>query len=100
MLGDDVKILKYVEGIKINVTGINDSEVEDLRVAQAAGLVETLDGPVILIMLQYAVLGTGKTIHSKGQMEHFGVVVDDRSRRNGGKQCVLTPEGYVVPISI
>ena len=59
LLGDDVKILECVEGIKIDVTGINNSEVKDLRVAQAAGLVETLDGPVILIMSQSAVLGTG-----------------------------------------
>ena len=100
LLGDDVLILEYVDGAKVDVTGIADSEVSDLKIAQAAGLVETVDGPVILIMSQYAVLGSGKTIHSKGQMEHFGIVIDDRSRRNGGAQCMVTTEGYVVPISI
>ena len=89
-----------VDGANVDVTGIADSEVSGLKIAQAAGLVETVDGPVILIMSQYAVLGSGKTVHSKGQMEHFGVVIDDRSRRNGGAQCMVTTEGYVVPISI
>ena len=58
------------------------------------------DGPVIVILSQYANLGTGKTIHSKGQMEHFGVIFDDKSRSTGGKQCMITPEGYVIPLHV
>lgn len=58
------------------------------------------DRPIIVIMLQYANYGKGKTIHSKGQMEHFGITVNDKGRAQGGKQCIVTTEGYVVPINI
>ena len=33
-------------------------------------------------------------------MESFGVIVDDKSRNSGGNQCVITPEGYIIPIHI
>ena len=39
-------------------------------------------------------------VHSKGQMEHFGVVIDDKSRNAGGKQCIITPGGYTIPIHV
>ncbi len=101
MLGSDARVLEFVEGAKVDVTGIADAEVTDLRIAQGAALVETVnDGPIIIIMSQYANLGRGKTIHSKGQMENFGLVVDDRRRLNGGNQCIITQEGYVIPLHI
>lgn len=59
--------------VDVTPTGIDNNEVPGLPVAQAAGYMETVySGPIIVIMSQYAVLGTGKTIHSKGQMEHLG----------------------------
>ena len=58
------------------------------------------DGPIILIMLQYANYGVGQTVHSKGQIEHFGLVIDDKSRNAGGKQCIITPKGYTIPIHV
>ena len=33
-------------------------------------------------------------------MEHFGLVIDDKSRNAGGKQCIITPEGYTIPIHV
>ena len=42
----------------------------------------------------------GHTIHSKGQMESFGLIVDDKSRTAGGSQCIVTNEGYVVPLHV
>jgi hypothetical protein len=51
-----------------------------------------------LIMSQYAISGEGKTIHSKTQLEHFGMIVHDSSRRTGGRQCIVTNEGYVLPL--
>ena len=51
-------------------------------------------------MAQCADLGKGKTIHSKGQLQHFGAIVDDTSRQVGGRQCIMTPEGHVVPIHV
>ena len=71
----------------------------NLKLAQAAALAQTMeDGPIIVIMLQYVNYGIGQMVHSKGQMEHFGVVIDNKSRNAGGKQCIIMPEGYTIPI--
>ena len=51
-------------------------------------------------MSQHANYGVRQTVHSKGQMEHFGVVIDDKSHNAGGKQCIITPEGYSIPIHV
>ena len=75
--------------------------IYETRYGTAAAKVETMaDGPIIVIMSQYANLGVGQTVHSKGQMEHFGMIIDDRSRSVGGKQCIITPEGYTIPIHV
>ncbi len=101
LLGADVRLIEYVEHATVDITGVGDAEVKGLKIAQAAAKVETVqDGPIIVIMSQYAELGYGKTIHSKGQMEHFGMIVDDTSRSAGGRQCIITTEGYTIPISI
>jgi hypothetical protein len=90
-----------VEGAHADVTGIGNNEVTNLKIGQGAAIVETVhDGPVIIIMSQYADLGRGKTIHSKGQLQHFGCIVDETSRQHGGRQCLITPEGYVIPLHI
>ena len=65
LFGEDVKIIEYVEHVFVDVTGINNTEVLGLKLAQVAGVVQTVsDGPVMAIMSQYADLGTGKSIHS------------------------------------
>ena len=101
MLGDDCATLETVAHASCDVTGIADQTVTNLDIAQGASYVETLDdGPVIAVMSQAANLGRGKTILSKGQMEAFGVIVDDTSHLAGGKQCIITNEGYILPLHI
>ena len=52
-------------------------------------------GPVTLIFYQYANYGKGKSIHSLGQLKHYGNEVNEKSRKiKGGKQIIITPEGY------
>ena len=58
------------------------------------------DGPIIVIMLQHANYGHGQTVHSEGQMGYFGVIIDNKSCNAGGKQCIITPEGYTIPIHV
>ena len=36
-------------------------------------------GPVVLIMNQYVYYGKGSTVHSVGQISHFGLEIDDQS---------------------
>ena len=78
MRGEDARVLSYVEGVKVDVGGVANAEVTDLGICQSAGIVETIgDGPVIVIMPQYADYGEGETIHSTAQMRKFGTIVDE-----------------------
>ena len=62
---------------------------------------DTLDeGPVILIMSQYAHSPTSKTIHSKMPLEHFGCKVHDSTQAVGGKQIMIIPESYAIPLHV
>ena len=63
-------------------------------------MVETQKGPCVLILNQYAYIRKEKTIHSSGQLEAFKNKVDDKSRKVGGKQCIMTLDGYVVPLQM
>ena len=83
-----------------DVTGIADSVVSNVPIVTCAGLVTSTDGPIIVLMNQYAHHGKGRTIHSVLQLKHFGVQVDETPRQLGGKQRIRTSSGHVVPLSI
>jgi hypothetical protein len=57
-------------------------------------------GFVIIVMHQYAYHGKGRTIHSAGQLEHYKNMVDDRSMKCGGRQCITTNGGFILPLDI
>lgn len=99
MFGDDVRILDETFD-KADVTGISDTTLTDLKICTGAALIESTDGPLIAIMNQYASYGKGKTVHSVPQLASFGLDIDETSRRIGGKQRMVTPEGYIIPFSI
>ena len=100
LLGDDVWVLEHVPNGFVNVTGVAGDKLTNLKLAQAAALVQTMeDGPIIVIVSQCLNCGVGKMAHSKGQMEHFGVVIDDESCNTGGKQCNVVPEGHTTPFT-
>ena len=75
---------------------------KSLPLIQAAAKIDTQDdGPIIGIFSHYAQCpDDGPTIHSKGQMESFGLLIDDKSHVIGGTQCIVTNEGYVMPLHI
>ena len=97
--GNDVKILSYTDRV-INVTGIDNHQLTDIRIGTVAAHTVSQRGPVIIIMHQYAVYQTNRTIHSCVQLEHFKNIVDDRSIKAGGKQRITTHDGYVFPLDI
>ena len=107
--GSDVRFESTTSNVA-DITGLADKKVHDVPIGTALGTVMSTSGPIILVMNQYALYGKGKTIHSIGQMEAFGLDVDDRSKRtpNQGKdknrrprtQCIKTPDGYVIPLAI
>ena len=100
MAGADVRLLETT-GVKVDVSGIDNHTLPGLDLATVAGVVQTQRGPICLIMNQYAYLGKGKTIHSCSQIEHFGSDVNDKSLKiTGGKQRIVTLDGYVIPLQI
>jgi hypothetical protein len=98
--GDDVRIIERTLRT-VDVHGIDNHEVTGIPIVTAGSVIMTQHGPLIGIFPQYAYLGSGKTIHSAAQLEHYQNDVNDRSIKvNGGLQRILTLDGYVIPINI
>ena len=100
MAGDDMRIMGTIPGTVIDVTAACDSTHTDLPSQIMSGYVLTHKGPVIVFASHYAGYNKGHTIHSKGQLESFGCKIDDTSRAVGGSQRIITPDGYIIPLSI
>ena len=101
LAGSDVRVIGVDEHSTVDVTGVSNSKVNDLKLAQVAGVLKTKNGKEIIgIFNNYANLKKGQSIHSSGQLRKFGIHVDDISKELGGLQKIVTPEGYVIPLSI
>ena len=99
LAGSDMRVI-YKTHHKINISGIDNHEVNGLDVVTAATLLNTSLGKVIGIFNEYAHLGKGSSIHSSGQLEWFKTHVDDKSIKVGGTQLITTLDGYSVPLLI
>ena len=99
LAGSDMRVI-YKTHRKINISGIDNHEVNGLDVVTAATLLNTSLGKVIGIFNEYAHLGKGSSIHSSGQLEWFKTHVDDKSIKVGGTQLITTLDGYSVPLLI
>ena len=99
LAGSDIRVI-YKTHRKINISGIDNHEVNGLDVVTAATLLNTSLGKVIGIFNEYAHLGKGSSIHSSGQLEWFKTHVDEKSIKVGGTQLITTLEGYSVPLLI
>ena len=98
---DDIRILKTDPLAKVDVMGIGDKVFDAMPIVQCAGLVDTAnEGTIVTNMCQYAHHGTGKTIHSKNQMEAFGCLIFDSSQWHGSHQLIVTLEGNIIPLSV
>jgi hypothetical protein len=97
--GSDTRVI-FRHLRKVDVTGIDNHEMTDLSIVDAAGWAMSNEGPVILILRQYAYHGMGRTIHSALQLEQYKIKVDDRSIKAGGRQCITTLEGLTLPLDI
>lgn len=100
LAGDDVRIINKSDRF-VDVSGIDHHCMSDLPIVTAGAVVNSQRGPVIAIMHQYAYIGSGKSIHSSGQLEWFKNDVNDRSMKvKGGLQRIETNDGYVHPLNI
>ena len=96
--GSDVRVIAKSHR-HVNVQGIDNHQVTDIPIGTVGAKLITQHGPVIGIMHQAAIHGQGCTIVSCGQLEYHGVSIDDKSKHVGGKQCMRTIEGYVMPLN-
>ena len=99
ILGNDAHVI-LTHQREVDVTGIDNHEVTGLKIVDASAKVNTQHGDIIIIMRQYAYHGTGRTIHSSGQLESYKNKVDDRSWKVEGRQCIKTLDGYLIPLDI
>jgi len=99
VVGNDAHVILRHQR-KVDVTGVDNHELTALDIVDASAKVTTQKGDAIIIMRQHARFGTGRTIHSSGQIEHCGNVADDRSMRVKGRQNIKTLDGFVIPLDI
>eukprot|EP00984_Skeletonema_dohrnii_P035775 scaffold35955_cov261-Skeletonema_dohrnii-CCMP3373.AAC.1 len=104
-----LKLLQYaLPSRKINVSGIGNSRLNELRIGTFAGTAMTSCGhQVLLIFNEYGEMKNGEgsdggqIVHSKMQLEDGGCLVNDRPLQLMGEQNIVptTVEGYTIPIT-
>ncbi|KAL7573666.1 hypothetical protein ACA910_008353 [Epithemia clementina (nom. ined.)] len=99
LAGDDMRIL-HKTGRKVDISGIDNHEVNNLDIVTCAFMFDTNQGKIIGIFHEYDYLGKGRSIHSSGQLEWMGLKVDERSVLVGGRQRIKTLQNHIIPISI
>ena len=99
ILGNDAVVI-YKHQHTLNVTGIDNHQITGLTVVDASAKVTTQRGPAIVILRQYAYHGLNRSIHSCIQIEAYKNKVNDRAIQAGGSQCIVTVDGYVLPLNI
>ncbi len=97
--GADVRVIDFKHR-SVDVQGIDNHQLNDIRIATVGGVITTQHGPAVAIFHQYAYTGKGTSIHSSPQLEFYKNKVSDRSVKVGGLQRIETLDGYVIPISI
>ena len=98
--GEDIRIVDQQTPLKtVNIQGIDNHQINDVRVGTVAAVVPSQRGEVIAIMHNYALNLRGRTIHSSLQLEDYYNVVHDRSTKvSEGKQHIKTLDGYIHPL--
>jgi len=99
VLGNDAKVT-FCLNKSVDVTGIDDHELSSLPMVDATAKTLTDKGEVILILRKCAYHGANCTLHSSGQIEHYQNKLCDGSIKAGGRQVIVTRDGYYVPINI
>jgi len=67
IIGNDACVLYTHPGQEVDVTGIDNHQIDSLKVVDASAKIFTQRGEAIGIFRQYAYHGKGRTIHSRGE---------------------------------
>ena len=98
--GENVRVMDTVLHHFVDVQGIDNHHVNNVPIITCGGVINTQHGEVTAVMHQMAHTSEGKMIMSSGQMEMFQQTISEKSRKVGGCQCIVTKDGYVIPINI
>lgn len=86
-----MRLIQYDDDRTINVQGIDNHQVPQLRLGKLGAVAKAKHGDVevLLIFSQYAHLQRGKSIHSSLQLDDNNVVVNDRPIHLRGNQSLV-----------
>ena len=88
VLGDDARILSYLDRAPVTVEGIDQHQILNLSLVNAAIVVHSHGvEEVVTILHKYALHGKGRTTHSSLQLE-YGSNVHTTPLGLGGKQLI------------
>jgi len=99
MLGNDVKVI-FKRNKTVDVTGVDNHELNSLPMVDATVKTIADKGPVILVLRNYAYHGLNRTLHSAGQIKWYQNKACDTSVKVGGRQVIKTVDGCCIPINI
>lgn len=100
IFGSDWKPVQFLDST-VDLSGIRNHTINDLRICTCAATVKTDRGPVILIANQGAHLNDYHTILSPQQLEHFGCQVFDKSSAVADVHPhLVTKERYRIPFVV
>ena len=85
---------------KFDIQGIDNHHLPGIPIVTAGAVVKNQCSAVTIVIIQYAIVRTGKTIHSSGQLEAFGNNVDGKSVKTGSYQRLITPDRYIIPLQV
>eukprot|EP00536_Pseudo-nitzschia_multiseries_P015565 jgi/Psemu1/43065/gm1.43065_g len=101
IIGNDACLIsKDIPPRYVNVTGINNHQIQNIPIATCGAYSVSNRGPVIIIFHECAYTGQHPSILSSPQMEAYFLIVDDTSIKTGGTQVITTTDGHVFPLSI
>ena len=76
IVGNDARVIRRLNKM-VDVTGIDNHELNSLKMVDAAAKAYSQQGDVIIILHQCAYHGRGRSIISACQVEHYKNIVDD-----------------------
>eukprot|EP00536_Pseudo-nitzschia_multiseries_P011293 jgi/Psemu1/28422/gm1.28422_g len=101
IIGNDACLIsKDIPPWYVNVTGINNHQVQNIPMATCRAYSVSNRGPIILIFNECSYTGRHPSILSSGQMEAYFANVDNTSIKAGGGQVIATTDGCVLPLSV
>eukprot|EP00536_Pseudo-nitzschia_multiseries_P014547 jgi/Psemu1/39086/gm1.39086_g len=101
IIGNDACLIsKDIPPCYVNVTGIDNHQIQNIPIATCGAYSVSNRGPVIIIFHECAYTGQHPSILSFPQMEAYFSLVDDTSIKAGGIQVITATDGHVFPLSI